>query len=409
MRMKKTIAFLFLCLLFSGSALAKMSDEEARAFLESLAKPSTERRVFYRWQSETVTNNLLQAGEMTPQLYEHFMNTVDETAGSGFYVAEDIASSSSFGTNLIQVELEPGYKYLNLQDPEVQEKLKSEGLDNGDVFRLNPKVAVNYVNAEKRSWLVLKAQEGIKFKTFSLKACSTKNLAELYSRVTTTDVMRNSIKKEVLKRAEKDLSSVVASSLISDLEKRYGKSAIQSAVRSRIQFMENFKEIKDMLFYARKYLTPKDKEQIGKKSLSLIRTIKEGFSLLNTHHFTLSPESREQILKKSISLIKTAREGVNFLSKWGFQLSSESQNQIVKKVIPHVKTAEEGLSLLYRLRGQPLLSEERMKLAVKILELDENQDLSQFLTDEEFKTASTQFENKKLRRLNCLKKQLSKL
>ena len=110
---------LSLCLvLFAVSSLgsAQMSDEEARAFLENLAKPSTEKRVFYRWQSEEAAENLLEAGEMTPKLYKHYMSFQDSFAGTGMYVAEDVVSSIDYGGHIIQVELEPGYKYLNLLD-----------------------------------------------------------------------------------------------------------------------------------------------------------------------------------------------------------------------------------------------------------------------------------------------------
>ena len=101
---------LWLCLLcllanalFSDSALArffKLSDQKKREFIESLAKPSKEKKVFYRWQSETARKNLIEAGEMTPQIYKYFMeHTGGDVLGAGLYIAEDLSSSSRFGGN----------------------------------------------------------------------------------------------------------------------------------------------------------------------------------------------------------------------------------------------------------------------------------------------------------------------
>ena len=124
-----TIApFLRLCLvcllansLFINPALARLprlSDKEKREFIESLAEPSKEKKVFYRWQSEAAGKNLIKAEEMTPKLYDYFMKH-DGISGAGLYIAEDITSSSRFGNTLIQVEVEPGYKFLDLADPHI--------------------------------------------------------------------------------------------------------------------------------------------------------------------------------------------------------------------------------------------------------------------------------------------------
>ena len=51
MKNKIKMLLCFLSLLFISSALAEMSDKEKREFIESLAEPSKEKRVFYRWQS----------------------------------------------------------------------------------------------------------------------------------------------------------------------------------------------------------------------------------------------------------------------------------------------------------------------------------------------------------------------
>ena len=143
-----------------------MTEDEKRKFIENLAETSTQKKVFYRWQSQKVHDNLLQVGEMTPKLYRHFMGMNDTWAGAGLYVAEDVLSSHQFGSSLLQVEIEPGYKYLNLLDDSVQQKLESVGLTNEDVYRLNPKIAITDIKENQPYW-VLKEQKGIKFKPFS--------------------------------------------------------------------------------------------------------------------------------------------------------------------------------------------------------------------------------------------------
>ena len=125
---KKSLFFFCcsLCLFFSGYTLAEISDHEKREYIESLAKPSKEKKVFYRWQSEQSRKILIEEGEMTPKLYNYFMDVSDGYGGSGLYVSEDLTSSSGAGGTLIQVEIEPGHKYLDLDDPEIRKKINSK-------------------------------------------------------------------------------------------------------------------------------------------------------------------------------------------------------------------------------------------------------------------------------------------
>ena len=379
--MKKTVSFLFLCLLLSCSALVQalqMSDETARVFLESLAKPLKERRVFYRWQKEIVRDNLLEAGEMTPELYQQFMKDSESWAGPGIYVADDIVSSADFGPSIIQVEVEPGVKYLNLQDEEIQKQLKSMGLSNEDVYRLNPKVAVNYVNpnpGEQRSWLVLKQQEGIKFKPFSTKDVNLEDLADIYTLYIERESLRKTIKKEVLKRAKKDLSSVVASPFIDVLEERYSETALKSAVKRRLSSLGSLSEVENLFTYTNKYLNPEDKDQALKKSLSLIKTAKQGANLLALKNTPLNSTDKKQIVKKSLPLIKTVQEGIYFLQLAKEYLTSGEQKQIANKILEEAQ--DEGLNKLKDL-----------------------------LLPEEYLEVKREFKRKRKMRLNCLKKQL---
>ena len=174
--MKKFIFFFWLCplfFLFSGLVLAELSDQEKREFMESLAKPLKKKKTFYRWQDRYNKNQkqkkrLLEAGEMTLELYKEFMSYDDPFAGAGFYVAEEMTSSSYYGTTIIEVEVEAGYKFLNLSDPKIIKALKTKGITIGDAFSLNPEIAVKNIGDDDTGWWALKKREGIKFKPFSM-------------------------------------------------------------------------------------------------------------------------------------------------------------------------------------------------------------------------------------------------
>ena len=145
---KKFFYKCFLCLLFfSASTFAvELSDDEKRAFIESLATPSSETRVFYRWQPEDIKEKLLEAGEMTEELYNYYMGR--ETgmeifnSGRGFYVAEDMFSSSIFNETIMKVRVNRGYPFIDLDDARVQKQLQDKDISLQEVYLLNPRVAV---------------------------------------------------------------------------------------------------------------------------------------------------------------------------------------------------------------------------------------------------------------------------
>ena len=168
---------LLLSLFYSSPALARMpfvaemSDDEKRAFIENLAEPSKEKMALYRWQSEETAKELLESGEIT-EFYKnnsHYNLDSRNNSGAGLYVAEDMITTSNYGPIIVQVEVEPGYRFLDLSDKTVIRKLKEKGVSLEDVYTLNPKVAVRDVDRfgndfkiKSKRW-VLKASEGIKF------------------------------------------------------------------------------------------------------------------------------------------------------------------------------------------------------------------------------------------------------
>ncbi|MDE0092445.1 MAG: hypothetical protein OXN83_04065 [Oligoflexia bacterium] len=348
------INFAFSYLLLNSLALAEMkalflrvkSDGQKRAFIESLAETSQEKQVFYRWQSEKVANNLLRAGEMTPQIYNHFMSKNDTWAGAGLYVAEDIVSSHMYGNAIIQVELEPGYRYLNLRDKEVLEKLKSAGLTNKDVYELNPRVAVTDIKEGQPYW-VLKKQEGVTFKTFSPQGIPLKDLETAFI-LKRSPAFLSIIQEETLRRAKQDLSSIVASPLIEVLETEYSEQSIRSAVRNRISSLENIEEGRNLLIFTEKYLELEDEKALVRNILPLIKTVKEGNRFLFDTQKYLEPEEQKTVLRKTISLIETLEEAESTLRRAKDFIAPEERKIILSKTLSLIHTVQEAgiLSLL---------------------------------------------------------------
>lgn len=350
----KTILFFwlgFLGFLFSDTSIAELSDREKREFIESLATPLKKKRVFYRWQSEQSRKSLLKAGEMTPQIYKYFMNLKDPIAGSGLYVAGDMISSSSYGETLLQVEVEAGYRILDLSNPETKIKLSRQGITLKDVNKLNPKVAVKY--AENTEWLVLKAKEGVKFKPFSSKGVNLKVLEDAFEIIKDKrNFLKSAIKKDILKRAEKS-SEVFGSLFIHIIEEEKGTQYVQNAVNHHKASLNTLDEINGWLKHAGNYLDQGDIEALVNKVNSLpIESINQSIDLLNNLSQTAHLKSyRKQTIDKTIPLIKNVEEGARFLAMAKRHLQTSDIKRLTDKMIPLIKDTEDGLNLYNRAKG----------------------------------------------------------
>lgn len=196
------------------------------------------------------------------------------------YVAQDIVSSSEFGGTLIQVEVEPGYKYLNLLDEKVQKKLEEVGITNEDVYKLNPKVAIADIK-EKKPWWVLKAKEGVKFKPFSSRGISLDVLGQAYLVSHGSSFFESSVKKDILERAKKNLPTVIGSPFINILEEEYGASFVKKAIESHFLSLNNVDEIGNWLRYAGVYLNQSEIRHLIHRAASLpISSLKQVVPLL---------------------------------------------------------------------------------------------------------------------------------
>ena len=357
--MKKTTFFFWLCflsLLLSGVALAEMSNQEKAEFMESLAKPLKERQIFYRWQSEKNTKTLVEAGEMTPEIYKYFMDKVDPIAGSGLYVAEDISSSSFLyphHTSLIKVEIEPGYKFLDLMDPEIKVKLEEKGIILDDIYKnnLNPNIAVRDTHAGMDgSWWILKAREGVRFKPFSVQDMSSDELETIFDDSKKINhsfqkkmLVQEAVKTEVLKRVQSD-ASVFGSSLIEIVTDEYGASYVQRAVNLNKDSLENSDEISGYLKHARLYLQPNDINNLTNKAILRITDLKEGMSVLSIEG--LPPLEKTRTVDKIIPLINDTSEAINILRETRKYLEPSDVKRIVDKSLPLIRTAGEGRDIL---------------------------------------------------------------
>ena len=332
----------FSCLLFNNPIIAEeMLDAEKITFIESLAEPLKERKVFYRWQSETARHNLLEAGEMTPQLHTYFMKHTEGTAqGAGFYVAEDLSSSSRFGETLIQVEIEPGYKFLDLTDPNIQKQLQMTGITNKDIYhRLNPGVAIR-INRET-SWWVLKKQEGIKFKPFSSREMSLDAL-EKYSSLKgeQKELVKDSIKENILSRAAKD-ADVFRSPVVEIVEEARGREHVEDMVNRYSRHSKTLEESIKWFKHAGQYLSEPNKKRILDNTP--LNFIGEGISLFKTAEKTFPAADRGEIEHKLIKRMahlpfrteEEAREALDFASR---HFPGPEMKQVVENIASKAKT-----------------------------------------------------------------------
>lgn len=325
---------------------------------------------------------------MTPELYNYFMNLQDATvaAGEGFYVAEDLASSSRYGASLIQVELEPGYKYLDLTDPDIYSQFKKNGISEVDVYNLNPRIAVKYSG---HPWWVLKGQEGVKFKPFSSREISLDTLGKAYDEILDQpqkSFFKDAIKKDVLKRAKKN-SFVLESPFVDIVEEAYGRQYVQEAVKSHIASRPAFRALSDgigVLNNAGKYLSRTNKKRIidmVKKIPS--KNIQESADFLKYAKDVLSDTDVRKIvdntpiIKGNKSILLDIWYESSLLMKYvGESLSEDSLNKFVEKLIPHIDSYEFAVSLLSKTAS--LSPQNKKKIIDKAISLIRNSEYAEY-------------------------------
>ena len=292
----KAILFFGLFLFLSHSVLAELSDSRKIKFVKQLAQPFSEKKVFYRWVSEESWKMLIEAGEWTPELYEHYMGiSREQSFGSGFYVSEHISTGyiPDSGNALIQVEMElddPGdsnNKYLDLSQKKIQNALKEQNIDIQQLLdsRFNLQIAIKYSSAGYDKW-VLKGQKGVRFKPFSSEDMSLYTLEENYRNLSfdRQRFLEDSIRKDILSREQRD-SAILSSPFIGLIEEALGivyvSTAIYDAINSPDFRLETMGDAVRWLKNIRRYLSVQEEEKLAKAAKDLpIKDTEEAIEFL---------------------------------------------------------------------------------------------------------------------------------
>ena len=306
--------FLLYFLFLSGFSFAvELSDDEKRTFIESLAKPSSETQVFYRWQPESVKKELLEAGEMNTELYKYYMEKEFEiqgviSAGQGFYVAEDMSSSSHLDETIVKVVLKKGYPFIDLNDARVQRQLQEKGIGLKEAYLLNPRVAVR--DGAHPNWWCLKRQRGIRFKPIS--------------------------NQELMKHFKKASLSVGVG----------GKSRFLNILppqerRILIDNIENVVDGLDLLFAAK--ASQAEEEALANNTPS--------------NRFNFSQTEIVAIANVTLTYVTNAKEGVLFLQIGWEILSKEDKNKIMDKILSYIQTERDMEALHREIKKQFIFAE----------------------------------------------------
>ena len=351
----KKIPFLFsavFCFLFclsvffpkaGASRSDLLSDNEKRSFMESSARPFSEKRVFYRWLSREEARNLISQGEWGGSSYARYMRRADlsAVAGAGLYVAEDTASSSRYGPVLIQVEVEETAKYLNLLDEGIIKQLEEKGITAHEVYTLNPGVAVKYTD----KWWVLKGRKGVKFSPFFGNGLSLRNLEESYIRMDERQkgFFKNAVKDTILKRADRDIS-VFFGPFVEIMETERGRIYVKQKIADHpVHLIKTVREGTNRLKYTGKYLNDSSKRNIAEHILTLpVVSMSESADFLLTARDSLGPFLRSYLSSEEITSVvektpfHSVEEGRIFLTNMERRLSPEQITVVVEKILPYL-------------------------------------------------------------------------
>ena len=241
-------------------------------------------------------DGLINAGEMTSEIHQSLMRgKYEKPIYAGLYVSEDIGSPSAYGNNLIQVEVDPGYRFLHASN-EVRIKLRKQGISKEDVYRLGSQLAVpdpltsDPLISIAYSWWILKAREGIKFQPFSTDGISLKELEEAYERLEETaprhysgpfrfldkpfslskkrQYFESLIREDILNRTEKS-AAVFRGPFVKIVEDEHGRKYVVDRVRHHNHHIESLTEAVRWVKYASNYLSDADKRRIVERTKQL--------------------------------------------------------------------------------------------------------------------------------------------
>ena len=280
----KAILFFGLCLFLNHSALAELSHSQKREFVEQLAQPFSEKKVFYSWVPETSWETLIEAGEWTPELYEHYMYiSRDHSVGSGFYVSEHINEgyTPDSGKALMQIEVGPDdlgdsdYRYLNPFQREIRKALRERNIGIQELlnFRFNSQIAIKY-SLTKDRW-VLKGRKGVRFKPFSSEDMSLDILEQNYRKLhhNRQVFFRTAIRADILNRQQRGDPAILSSPFIEIIKEAHGGNYVSAALYDVINSpdfrIETMRDAIRWLENAGSYLSVQDKRKLAKAATGL--------------------------------------------------------------------------------------------------------------------------------------------
>lgn len=344
---------LIFVLCFCGNAFAGLSDREKIDIIRGLAVPSP-KLIFYEWMSEIGLDTIFVDGEIITEIYKYVMRSAGHfsLAGPGIYVDE--FGHGFFGDQaLIQVEVEEGYRYLDLSNERILQSLKEKGITLEDVYRLNSNVALMgpYDYETFASKIIFQGTQGIKIVPLTGKGLSLSGLVDLLMddgrSEEKQETILNAIKEDIQNRAERYIAlldpqkRVSEAKLNRELRKLSGKSS--DAVVSFIDVGDN------LLILGDKILSKKTLRTIAEYMVSRDNNYGQFWMFHNNASFALwylSSSSISKMVKHEMRETETAENLVEFLTAVGqYDLSEKDVTRLVEAIIP-LLTIAQGRELL---------------------------------------------------------------
>lgn len=411
---RKIKYFLLFFIVFGNVSFAKTSDQEKINIIKQLAKPSPEKTVSYKWVSKKDKDNLFPDGQISLEIYESFMNFKEDfdIAGPGIYVNAPPEERPPSGEVLLQIETQPGYRFLNLSDETTLRTLKEQDISLKDVYRLDSGIALEGFETSNhpiysKYRFVFKGKEDLKITPFTGKGIPLFKLMDIVLSLDDLPPENErffllSIQKDLKERVEKYISIMEKDISKKELEREFSQQFAADILYTKASSLiplSKFPHIQigdDLLFLGsggsgnknilpKKYLRKIAKYMLEKSGYSNIFIIlKETFSILSH----LSTSDKLELVDKVIDQIVTFDDGLYFLEEAGVHLPKKGISKVVNKIIPLIKTAQEGTKLLKDSTYNNYYKENFQEPPPKLLEL-----AKKFMDDE----PNTKFHDDKLK------------
>ena len=188
--------------------------KEMLDIFEKYTAPSTEDRIFYRWQTKHSADFLLKNKTYNKAVYSHFMNMPFNAdvmmGGRGIYSASDLSSSSGYTGDrdegaLIEILVPKGNRYLDAQNRNLQSEIEKKfNLDVDSALRVaQPNSTAKYSS----SYFVLRDPTGVQFRRFDPSHMSDEALIDSYLRISSDTKAGRILKEEAFPYIEKRLDA----------------------------------------------------------------------------------------------------------------------------------------------------------------------------------------------------------